>query len=67
MQITDQQFALIAKVGVPLILGIVDRIRARHEEPTLEAVQAELASDEARIRAEAHAFYARHPELHPGA
>lgn len=65
MQISDQQFQFLIKVGAPLVLALVARLRERHgTEPTLEQVQAELATDEAAARAEASAFYARHPELH---
>lgn len=50
----------------PIVVAIVKTLRERHgAEPTLEQVQAELATAENRARVEAEAFYLRHPEQRP--
>lgn len=53
-------------VLAPLVIDLIKALRERHgTEPTLAQVQAELASDEFRARAEAEAFYFRHPDQRP--
>lgn len=50
----------------PIILDVVKTLQERNSgEPTLEQVKAELSSDKGRARAEAVAFYQRHPDLRP--
>lgn len=53
-------------VLTPIVIDVVQTLRERQgAEPTLAQVQAELATDENRARAEAEAFYLRHPEQRP--
>lgn len=60
----EQAVSIVA----PLVIDIVKALRERHGvEPSLEQVQAELATVENRARLEAEAFYLHHPEQRPKA